>query len=113
MQQAVSLERSGTIASGKTWQLRKSGKDATEGVGRHLVLVVEGNTDVADLTEEELAELDALPRLLMNQLRRELDYWVGRVEVNHGLGTQSHFHAHLILVPPGTKVRRCVDNMLR
>lgn len=111
--QAVSLERSGTISNGKTWRLKPSNMSAVEGVGHHLVLVVEGNTDVADLTEEELAELDALPRKLMNQLRAELGGWQGRVETNHGLGTQSHFHAHLILVPPGTKVRRSVDSMLR
>lgn len=111
--QAVSLERTGTIASGKNWQLKPSKTSAVESVGRHLVLVVVGNTDVADLTEEELTELDALPRKLMNQLRAELEGWQGRVETNHGLGTQPHFHAHLILVPPGAKVRRSVDSMLR
>lgn len=111
--QDIRLERSGAISTGKTWRLTKSAKDATEGRGTHLVLVVDGNESASDLTTVELAELDALPRQLMHQLRWELQGWQGRVEINHGLGSQAHYHAHLILVPPGTSVRRCVDSILR
>lgn len=124
--QVTTLERSGTIASGRTWRLKPSKTSATvlkpefgEPVeyGHHLCLVVDDNTDVAELSEQELAELDALPRQLITKLRQELGGWVGRVETNHGLGTQSHYHAHIELLPrdlklpPDYKVRRCVDSI--